>query len=91
MRTIFKYKLGVTDHQEVEFPKNSELLSAQAQGEDIFIWAMFDLEDEDRMEKRKIRVIGTGHAIPENERLRHIGTTQMYDGKLIWHVFEVIN
>ncbi len=87
-KTIFKYKLGVGVTQDVEFPKGAKLLSAQAIGEDLFIWAIVD--PEQHMEKREIRVIGTGHKVYDDEKLRHLGTTQMYGGTLIWHVFEVI-
>ena len=88
MKTIFKYKLGTTDHQDIEFPKGAELISAQAIGEDLFVWAKVD--PEQHMEKREIRVIGTGHQVYDDEKLRHLGTTQMFGGTLIWHVFEVI-
>ena len=88
MKTIFKYKLGTTDHQDIEFPKDTELISAQAIGEELYIWAKVD--PEQHMEKREIRVIGTGHTVYDDEKLRHLGTTQMFGGTLIWHVFEVI-
>ena len=88
MKSIFKYKLGTTGLQDIEFPKGAELLSAQAIGEEIYIWAKVD--PEQHMEKREIRVIGTGHQVYDDEKLRHLGTTQMCGGTLIWHVFEVI-
>lgn len=88
MKTIFKYKLDIGETQDMEFPKGAELLSAQAIGEDIFVWAKVDPEQQ--MEKREIRVIGTGHSVYADEKLRHLGTTQMFGGTLIWHVFEVI-
>lgn len=88
MKTIFKYILGTTGNQDIEFPKGAELISAQAIGEDLFIWAKVD--PEQHMEKREIRVIGTGHQVYDDEKLRHLGTTQMFDGTLIWHIFEVI-
>jgi len=89
MKTIHKYKLGFPlEIKDVEFPKGAELLDAQAVGEEVFVWAKVDPEQP--VEKRTIRTLGTGHQVPEDENLKHIGTTQMFGGKLIWHIFEVL-
>jgi len=89
MKTIFKYNLGYPlEIKDIEFPKGAELLDAQVVDEEIFVWAKVDPEAE--VETRTIRTLGTGHQVPEDENLKHIGTTQMFDGRLIWHVFEVI-
>jgi len=89
MKTIFKYKLRFPSViEDIEFPKGAELLDAQVVDEEIFVWAKVDPEAE--LETRTIRTLGTGHQVPEDENLKHIGTTQMLGGKLIWHVFEVI-
>lgn len=87
MKTIWKFPLPVTDFQKIEMPKGAEVLSAQVQGVSLCLWAMVDPEAE--TELRGFWIIGTGHPIEHEKNLgRFIGTTQMYNGSLIWHVFE---
>jgi len=88
-RSIWKFPLEITDLQEVLMPKGAEILTVQMQEQTLCIWAKVNPEKEFETEIRKIRIIGTGHKF-NDENLKYIGTTQMYGGGLIWHVFEVI-
>lgn len=85
MKVIYKYRLEVTDCQEIEMPIDSEILTVQSQGEIGCLWAMVDTEFE--KEKKIIRIVGTGHTVPPDCG-QYIGTFQMAGGVLIWHVFE---
>lgn len=87
MKAIWKFKLNVTDKQEVEMPKEATILCVDTQAEMLCLWAIVD--PEAAKEKRAIAIVGTGHAMPQ-ETLSYIGTAQMSGGALIWHVFEVV-
>ena len=68
-------------------PKGSTILTVQTQRGVPCLWALVDL-DESKKEERHIRIAGTGHQIIDKEASRYIGTVQMAEGDLIWHVFE---
>ena len=86
---IYKYVLPVDDHIEIEMPVNAEILSFQCQHDVPAIWALVDPDAP--LKKRKFRFVGTGHELGVlRSRLKFIGTAQMYDGDLIWHLFEFV-
>lgn len=92
METIWKYKLKVTDEQIIKMPLLAEILTVQGQGDDICLWALVNPEAE--KEDRTILVFGTGNPIPKTFEYHinafYIGTAQMYNGALVWHIFEKI-
>lgn len=87
MQTIYKYKVEATDLPSVIMPVYADILSARAIGDEIYVWATVD--DTHPTIARQLAVYGTGHKIDENLNLRFIDTVIMYDGKLVFHVFEV--
>ena len=89
MMKVFKCSIGVTDFQSVTLPKNAEILTVQVQFGKPCIWAL--VNPENKPEERKLRLVGTGHDISDDEarKLRYIGTFQMHDGLLVYHLFEV--
>ena len=102
MKEVWKFPLEVTDLQKIRMPKNSILLTVQAQREVPCLWALVetDKESEERFiritgektgkegEERFIRIAGTGHPVLEKIS-RYIGTFQLAKGSFIGHVFEV--
>lgn len=85
MKTIWKEKLAIVDVQHVLIPFESEILTVQIQNGEPYIWFLCD---EKRLKNRKeIRICGTGHPVPDNIG-RYIGTFQLYDLGLVFHVFE---
>lgn len=86
MKTIHKFPLQVADSQEMKMPKDSTILTVQVQNGTPCLWALVDTDKE--AEERFIRIIGTGHPVPENV-LRYIGTFQVLEGTFVGHVFEV--
>ncbi len=82
---IYKYEIKLDDDQTISLPTGAKILTVQIQGRIPYIWAMFD-ENLGGLEPRKISVIGTGNPMPEVGR--YIGTFQMLEGMLVWHVFE---
>lgn len=85
MKKIFKYKLEITEFQEIEMPRHSHILCVQTQNGEVCLWALVDYAEDP--EVRKIKIFGTGHPI-EQDNIKYIGTTQQLDGQLMWHVFE---
>ena len=91
MFKIFKYPLEVTDTQKLALPAHSEILTVQNQNEQICIWAFVN-EEYPQTDVRKIRIIGTGNPVPKEDTFfKYIGTVQMMEGKLVWHVFEEVD
>ena len=87
-RTIWKFELNFTDNQEVEIPIDAEILTVQTQGEVLCLWALVDPTLE--KEKRTFEVFGTGHSIHYDMGVSriYIGTFQLHEGSLVFHVFE---
>ena len=91
MKTILKYMLSVDKCQSQTLPYNAKIIHVDSQGDNMYIWAEVDTQ-EPMSETRMFSVFGTGHEIPKltNAEYKHLGTVEMYDGSLIWHVYEVI-
>ena len=88
MRKIFKYEIPIEDEFELELPKGAQVLTFQIQYGKPVIWAIIDPE-EDISEKINFRLFGTGHPIKKNViGLSYIGTAQMANGQLVWHLFK---
>jgi len=90
MMTIWKYNLGIQDYLEIDMPIGADILDMQMQHGIPTLWALVDPEAKEI--KRKFIIRGTGHDIDGElyENMYFIGTFQMDDGNLIFHVFEVL-
>lgn len=94
METIWKYKLQITDEQEVEMPAFADILTVQKgqDEDDIFLYAIVNPEAE--KETREILIFGTGNPLPSDVHFDvncvYIGTVQTHNHNLVWHVFEKI-
>jgi hypothetical protein len=86
--TIWKFPLTVTDTQFISLPKDAEILCVQVQMEAPCLWAKVDSTIEDK-ETVLIETFGTGHPMDEKNR-KYIGTYQLNNGHLIFHVFRHI-
>lgn len=87
-KNIFKYPLEITDEQTIEMPVNARILTVKTQGNQICLWAL--VTPDHTLEKRKIRIYGTGHPV-DMENIIYIGTTMTEGENFVWHVFEVIS
>ncbi len=83
---VFKFKLKITDSQDIHMHRGAKILSAQFQGEDLCLWALCDPQAPQH--GRTILLNGTGHQIEErnDKDLEFIATVQ--DGRFVWHIFE---
>lgn len=86
MNSIYKYELQVTDTQEILMKKGAKILSVQTQDEKICIWALVD--ENEIHERRFFHIYGTGHQINPIHKIKFVGTCQLHNGGLVFHVFE---
>lgn len=87
MKRVYKYPLDIQDEVIVMMPKGARVLSVQVQNGRPCLWAAVD-PTEMELEKRLFRIAETGHPIHDNVVDGFIGTIQLYDGRLVFHVFE---
>lgn len=83
--TIWKYPLKVTDEQVIEIPLTGRVLCVQAQNDKPCLWVLWDQADKLLPKKVRIHMYGTGHPISEVHN--YVGTFQMLNGGLVYHVF----
>lgn len=82
---IWKWRLTVTDSQIILMPRGAKILDVQNVKGIASIWALCDPNME--CEARQIEIYGTGNIVPDNPGT-YIGTFQIAQGELIFHVFE---
>lgn len=89
-KEIWKY--AITPNQKhLILPLDAEILAVQTQNNEPFIWCLVDPNEE--LESRYFEIYGTGHQIHYDmgtER-KYIGTFQLNNGDLVFHLFERIN
>jgi len=92
MKSIFKYPLKVTDTQKISIPNSGEILSLQVQNNIPCIWVLIhDLNDKDKTTECVINMYGTGHTFEENGFCEFLGTFQLKEGLLVFHVFRELD
>ena len=82
---IFKYTLDLIDLQSLELPIGAKILSIQVQSRIPRLWALVD--ENAQKEMRTFATYGTGYEVPDNPG-SYIGTYQLVDSDLVFHVFE---
>lgn len=85
MITIYKYPLQVTSEQTIDLPIGAKLLTVQTQNSTPCLWAM--IRTSDYTKKIKVFTFGAGHPIPFEFQGDYLGTYQLEDGRLVFHVF----
>lgn len=83
MAEVWKYALE-PGSQVLELPEGAVCLTVQLQNLKPMLWVKVDTRKAPQL--RVIWVVGTGHRFPD--RSRYIGTFQMDNGALVFHVFE---
>lgn len=84
MQAIWKFPLEVIGKQEIDIPKGAKILTVQTQFNTPCIWAICDINVP--KEKKTINMIRTGHG-HDYIHGEYIGTTQVAEGRLVWHFF----
>ena len=86
--TVWKYAVPLTDTFSLSLPVGARVLTVQVQaGQGVMLWALGDPDQETRL--RYFRLVGTGHAIDEVHALEYVGSVQLDQGTLVFHLFEV--
>jgi hypothetical protein len=81
---IYKYEIGIMDKQSIQMPQGAQILTAQVQRGQLYIWALVNILAP--TETRTIAVYGTGNALPKHLG-DYIGTVQM--PPFVWHIFDL--
>lgn len=88
MKRVYKYPVEISDIQTINLPLGAQILSVQVQNGSPYIWACVNPSADS--EPRRFRLYGTGHNIECNNLLKHIGTFQLFGGRLVYHLFEEV-
>lgn len=84
LQSIWKYPLNA-EVNRIKMPMAAEILCVQMQHSKPTLWAMVIPSDDKQI--RTIEIIPTGSLFQQENR-KYIGTVQLEDGFLIYHVFE---
>lgn len=89
MITIYKYDVPGEGCFELELPVRAQILTVQVQYGKPRIWALGDTEE--KFEVRYFELITTGghYKVDPYKIERYIGTFQMEEGALVFHLFEM--
>lgn len=99
--TIYRYRLNIIDEQTISMPTGAEILTvARREGahrallgvgshEPVEMWALVDPDAP--MQERRIRIAGTGHPLADVDNLAFLGSVQIAQGQLVFHVFEILD
>ena len=86
MKTIWKFTISSPDFITVKVPKFSQFLDVQMQRDTPCFW--FAVNDDNELEQRTFRIVGTGHRFDELNEHTYLSTFQMNNDELVWHLFE---
>lgn len=86
-RVIHKYPLKPAEFHAISMPADAEIIAVHVQHNDPCVWAIVDPEAPHELVN--LRVVGTGQPF-DAAGLQHVGTFQMLDGGLVFHVFRVV-
>ncbi len=92
MTRILRYRLALADAVDVVLPKGAVVLSVgppRDGADQLDMWAAVAEYPGLGQEARSFRLIGTGNPMPDDCG-RFIGTVPLYNGRLIFHVFEAV-
>lgn len=87
MKQIWKYIVLMDDFLEITMPEDSTILTIQAQRGTPCIWVLVD--PTAKKVTRHFRLAGTGHPIEPQHAGKYIGTFQIHNGSLVFHLFEI--
>mgnify|MGYP001619838869 CR=1 FL=1 len=83
--TVWKYDLKIVDVQRIEMPVMAKLLCVQVQAGIPELWVL--VNPDAPKELRTIATVETGHLV-ELTLGEYVGTYQIADESLVFHVFD---
>jgi len=87
MKTIYKYQIETADVQTIEMPAGAKILCLQMQQGKPCIWVQ--CKHDNPLVKHVVTTYGTGHEMRPFSG-DYVGTYQLNNGDLVFHVFERI-
>jgi len=88
MTKIWKYELKKEMYQEIELPENSKILTAQIQYETPCIWIEVDPLAKKTVSRKFVFVATGEEVLPQS---KYIATLQFNGGKVIQHLYELVD
>jgi hypothetical protein len=89
---VYKYPVEIADAFTVDMPHGAEPLCVQVQNGRPYLWARVVIDQKHPIKVRHFRLAGTGHPLephmPEGHDGDYVGTFQLRDGTLVFHVFD---
>jgi len=89
-QTIWKFPINPHEIIELEMPYGAKILTVQTQRNEPQLWALVDPHKPPM--KRWFRLYGTGHVVEDLviDKSEFIGSFQLDNGALVFHLFEVL-
>ncbi len=87
MRTIHKFVLVPGNETRIKLPRSAKVLAVQVQYGNPQVWVELDTAIQGDWETRSFFVFGTGHQIPDHFQGQYVGTFQLDNGELVFHVY----
>jgi hypothetical protein len=84
-KQVWKFDVRPGDFT-VDMPRGAHVLTVQMQHERPMMWALVDPTEP--VQKRRFVLVGTGHPVVNAEWMRYVGTFQVREGQLVFHLFE---
>lgn len=86
MRTIYKYPIKIEDEQVIQVPVGATILSVQVQKEQPCVWIAVDTAQS--VHARRLYLVGTGQPCQHVNGCKYVGTFQIQNGNLVFHLFD---
>jgi len=86
--TVWKYSLETRDVQDVEMPKNANIIHCAEQNNVICLWA--EVEPDAPKITKTFYIVGTGWDHRPECLLRHVGSVVESHRPLVWHIYEKV-
>ena len=89
MKTIYKYKLEITDFQNIQTFEGAKPLCVKLQNGEPFLWCL--VETDAKQDVLTIRCAGTGHdlKVKRYSDVEYIDTVLMCRDAFVFHFFVV--
>ena len=89
-RVVWKYPVGM-DRFSLSLPMGAQVLCAQKQYGTIEMWVLVDPDPDVEIERRHFLLVGTGHEhdVAGLTYEGYVGTFQVRQGTLVFHLFEL--
>lgn len=82
---IYKYPVPIRDDFKIEMPMGAQVLTVATQNGKPYIWVLVD--NNVMEELHPFKLVGTGHPSNDVSGDRYIGTFQMQNGAIVFHLF----